>query len=78
MHHINIDELTEEELEIMSKDIVWGAVAISKIINRGERQTWYLLEKGYIPTAKRVGTQWVASKRALLRFLLSESEGASK
>lgn len=70
MSNINIDELSNDELDVISRDLVWGAAEIGKVINRGERQTFYLLQSGMIPKARRIGSQWVASKRALLKFLL--------
>jgi hypothetical protein len=61
---------------------VWGAAAIAAIINRNLRQTYYLLERGQIRCAKKIGRkspgerdtrQWVASsKRALLRVFDTE------
>ncbi|SFT71515.1 hypothetical protein [Mesorhizobium sp. YR577] len=67
--------ISDAELEAMSKDIVWGVSEIGKLINRSERQTYYLLERGLIPTAKKIGSQWVASRRALLRFMLEGIAG---
>ncbi|MFC5384389.1 DNA-binding protein [Aquamicrobium segne] len=48
-------------------DIVWGAAAIAKVINRTPRQTYGLLETGALP-AKKIGGQWAASKQKLLSF----------
>jgi hypothetical protein len=70
------DDMSDEELERMTKDIVWGAEAIAKIIKREPRATYYLLERGHIPTAKKVGGNWVASRRAILKFLLEDPSEA--
>ena len=42
-------------------DIVWGATAIGKVINRNRRQTYKLLEGGKLPATK-VGQTWVAAR----------------
>jgi hypothetical protein len=39
-------------------NIVWGAPAIARAINRTERQTYDMLEKGMLPGAKR----WVSPR----------------
>jgi hypothetical protein len=46
---------------------VWGAVEISKIINRNPRQTHHLLTSGLIKSARRIGGRWVANAAALRR-----------
>jgi hypothetical protein len=46
-------------------DIVWGARAIAAVINRGERETYFLLEHDVLP-AVRVGRKWSASRARLL------------
>ena len=48
---------------------LWGAEAISAVINRNSKQTYYLLNKGLIRSAKRIGTQWVADRDDLQREL---------
>ena len=55
-----------------SLDLVWGAKAIGQIINKPQRATFYLLESGALP-ARKIGSQWVASRRRLLAFLLGEA-----
>lgn len=44
---------------------VWGAANIAAIINRSERQTYYLLQRGLID-ANKVGVTWRSSLRRLL------------
>jgi hypothetical protein len=53
----------------------WGAEAIGKVINRPPRQTFHLLEHGYLP-ARKVGGSWVASRQRLLAHLSGEDEAA--
>ena len=45
--------------------LVWGAKQIAPIINRNERQTFYLLEQRHLD-ADKVGGIWVSSPRRLL------------
>lgn len=45
---------------------VWGAEAISEVIRRSKRQTFYLLEHGLID-ADRIGHRWCSTPRRLLR-----------
>ena len=56
-------------------DIVWGAAAIAAVIRRSERQAFYLLESGALP-AKKLGKQWVASRRKLLAALTGDGSAA--
>jgi hypothetical protein len=46
---------------------LWGAKAIGAAIDRTPKQTYYLLNKGLIRSARRVGDQWVADKDDLQR-----------
>jgi hypothetical protein len=54
-------------------DILWGCAAIAEAIGRNARVTFYMLEKGRLP-AKKIGRQWCASRKALLRALGSDVE----
>ena len=47
-------------------DLVWGAVAIGRVIDRKPRQTFFLLESGQLP-ARKCGGRWCASREALRR-----------
>jgi hypothetical protein len=49
-------------------DLIWSVVAIAKVIRRSERQTFYLLETGKIPPARKVGGRWCASRSGLRQF----------
>ena len=49
--------------------ILWGAAAIGSAINRTEKQTFYLLSRGLIRSAKRVGKTWCADADELQREL---------
>ena len=46
---------------------VWGAEAIGVFIGRDLRQTYYLLDKGLIRSARRIGNHWVANEDDLRR-----------
>jgi hypothetical protein len=46
---------------------LWGAAAIGAAIDRKPKQTYYLLNKGLIRSARRVGEQWVVDKDDLQR-----------
>jgi hypothetical protein len=46
-------------------DLIWGSPAIARAINRKQRITAYMLEKGEIPGAKIVHGQWVISRHKL-------------
>jgi hypothetical protein len=48
-----------------SDEIVWGAAAIGRVINRSPRQAVYLLEKGELP-AKKIGGRWCGSRAKLI------------
>ncbi len=45
---------------------VWGAEKIGEVLNRSERQTFYLLEHGLLDADKR-GNRWCSTPRRLLR-----------
>jgi hypothetical protein len=45
----------------------WGAAAIGAVINRTPKQTYYLLNKGLIRSAQKIGDQWVADEDDLKR-----------
>jgi hypothetical protein len=47
-------------------DVLWGAAVIGRVIDRTERQTFYLLETGAIP-ARKVNGRWCATRRALMQ-----------
>lgn len=45
-------------------DLVWGAAAIAALIGKTRRATFHLLEQGQLP-ARKIGNQWVVSRRKL-------------
>ena len=55
-------------------DLVWGAEAIAKEINRSRRQTYGLLESNQLP-ARKCGQTWVASREKLRERLTGEKAG---
>lgn len=60
-------QVNETELK---DELLWGASEIAREIGRGERATYYMLEKGELP-AKKVCGLWV-STRTKLRMHLTE------
>ena len=53
-------------------DIVWGARAIGKAINRNERVAYGLLESGQIPGARKLGGRWCVTAQKLREFFEQE------
>lgn len=54
-------------------DIVWGAAAIAALIGKTPRATYHILEQGHIPGARKIGSQWVVSRKVLREYF----EGAA-
>lgn len=50
---------------------IWGAKHMGSVINRTERQTFYLLQAGLLP-ANKVGDQYVSTRRKLLSAVLGD------
>lgn len=48
-------------------DLIWGAAAIAREINRNKRQTFYLLEKKVLP-AKQINGRWCIERSDLARW----------
>jgi hypothetical protein len=46
---------------------IWGSRSIGREINRSERQTFYLIERGHLKCVKKVGGVYVAQRGALRR-----------
>jgi hypothetical protein len=42
----------------MAAQIVWGAREIAKVIGRTEKQTFFMLEQGKLPGARKVAGRW--------------------
>ena len=60
----NVPPRAGEEL-----DLIWGARNIALVLNKTTKSVLHLLEKKKIPGSK-LGTQWVASRSALLWHIL--------
>jgi hypothetical protein len=56
-------------------DLIWGASDIAAVIGRNRRQTFYYLENGAIPGARKVAGRWVVARDQLRRFF-AETESA--
>ncbi len=61
------------EIKQPDLDLAWGAAAIGKVIGRNRRQTFYLLEKGHIKGAKKVGGQWVGEHNNLRKSFTEDA-----
>jgi hypothetical protein len=59
------------ETENIGSDLLWGAEAISREIDRPLKKVFYGLERGTIP-AKKVGNIWVGSRRRLRAHFAGE------
>ena len=46
-------------------DLLWGIDEIGREIRRNRRQAHYLLEKGELPGAKKIGGRWCIPRVAL-------------
>ena len=57
-----------EATEPATMDLIWGAAAIGKVINRTPKQVFHMLESGHIPPARKLGGKWVVSERQLREF----------
>jgi hypothetical protein len=55
-------------------EILWGAKAIGACIGKSQRATFHMLEEGKLP-CKKLGKQWVATRRQLLDALAATSNG---
>ena len=51
----------------MNSPFVGVPEEIGRVIGRGERQTFHLLQIGEIKSARRVGGRWCAGREALLK-----------
>lgn len=58
-----MEELRKDDLQV-----IWGTKAIGAVINRTERQTYYLLTTGKIP-GRKIGEQWTTTRGELRKAL---------
>jgi hypothetical protein len=59
--------------EVLPNDLIWGARAIARYINRPVRTTYYLIEKGLIP-AKKLGPKTIFARASELDRALSGND----
>jgi hypothetical protein len=64
-------------MDSSSSDLCWGARAIADVIERTERETFYLLENGLIP-GRKIGGKWVASRARLLAYCTGDDASARR
>jgi hypothetical protein len=53
-------------------DTIWGAKAIGNAIGMAEHQAFYLLEKGQLPGARKIGSRWCISRKRLRELFESD------
>jgi hypothetical protein len=58
---------------VLADDVLFGAQAIANEIGRDIRQTFYLLERGYLP-ARKTGRIWTATRSGLRRHFNGEAD----
>jgi hypothetical protein len=59
-------------------EIVWGAAAIGRVINRTPRQVHHMLKSGHIQAARRCGSRYFADKAGLrAQFCSPAGRGAA-
>jgi hypothetical protein len=61
-----------EQRPALADDLIWGGAAIAAEIGLPVKRVFYGLEHGHFP-ARKVGAQWVASRRQLRAYLLGEA-----
>jgi len=69
-----ITEMSDDESSDRKLDILWGAAAIARFINRTRRQTHHLLHQGAIDAAKKIGGRWCADCGGLRRQFCTPSK----
>jgi len=50
----------ESAKEIPSKEFAWGAINIGRVIGRTRRQTYHMLRRGLIKSARQSGKNYCA------------------
>jgi hypothetical protein len=59
----------------VATEVIWGAEEIGRVINRTPRQTFWLLEQGLVPGARKWGRQRALSIPAFRRATHHEEKG---
>ncbi|THV13848.1 hypothetical protein [Rhizobium rhizophilum] len=54
-------------------DLIWGVGPIGREIGRTYKQTYHMIQCGYLPAVKQVGGRYVASRRKLIEFFMKEA-----
>lgn len=58
----------------MTLEVVWGARAIAKAINRSEKATYWMLESGTLPGAKKVAGRWCFSPAVFEQHMTEKAD----
>jgi hypothetical protein len=64
---------TAQQEDFNSHPLAWGVEEIASVIGRTPRQTYHILVRGQIKSAKKIGGRWVAGRAALLRELSGDA-----
>jgi hypothetical protein len=65
MNDVNEPNNSVNEKESPSKDFAWGALNIGRVIGRSPRQTYHMLRRGLIKSARQAGKNYCAHKPTL-------------
>jgi hypothetical protein len=57
--------MSETDSGAGASDLVWGAGGIAEVIGLPRAAVYHKLDRGHLP-ARKVGSQWVASRKRLL------------
>jgi hypothetical protein len=60
---------TAQQEDFNSHPLAWGIEEIGRVIGRTPRQTYHILTRGQIKSARKIGGKWVANREALIREL---------
>lgn len=54
-------------------DLIWGIEEIGKLIGRSYQQTYHMVQSGCLPSVRKVGERYVASRSKLVAFFTGEA-----
>ncbi len=61
----------------LADDLLWGVGEISEYIKRNERQTYYLIAQGAIPT-KKLGPKTIVARKSEIDRALDQNEATGQ
>jgi hypothetical protein len=60
MSHVSNTDLSVNDKDSFSKEFAWGALNIGRVIGRSRRQTYHMLRRGLIKSARQSGRNYCA------------------